>query len=97
VAVLAAIAGELAGATAAAVGSAIVSWFLPRSACRVGQDVRVSYVIPRHRVVPLAGVRGVTSEKGIWMTRLEVATGNPIVFPGQLQGKLERLISATRS
>lgn len=87
------ISGELAGAAAVAAGTAVVSWFVPQSTRCVGQDVRVRYVVPRHRVIPLASVRGMTSEKGIWITRLELTTGYPVVFPGQLQRKLEQALS----
>lgn len=70
----------------------VLCWLLPRSAERDGDLIHVRYLAPRRRSIPIAEVRGVTTEKGIWMTRLELASAYPVVFPGWIRRDLERLV-----
>ena len=83
-----------AGATVGmfAVGTAVValaaaqSLLLVRSLERRGDELRLRYVGPRRRTIPLARVAGVTGELGIWLTRIELRDGYPVVLAGRPPG-----------
>jgi nitrate/nitrite transporter NarK len=93
VAGLSAGAGNVGGAAMGFLWTLVVCWLLPRSVERDGDLLRVRYLAPRRRTIPVAEVRGVTTEKGIWMTRLELASAYPVVFPGRIQRDLELLVT----
>jgi Bacterial PH domain len=44
--------------------------------------LQIHYVLPRTRSLSVSRVRGVTIERSVWMTRIELDTGYPIVLPG---------------
>ncbi len=86
VAVASAAAGAFAAATAAVAVAAALSLLLVRSLERRGDELRLRYVGPRRRTMPLAHVAAVTSERAIWLTRIEVIDGKPVVLAGRPRG-----------
>jgi hypothetical protein len=62
------------------------SLLLVRSLERRGDELRLRYVGPRRRTIPLARVAGVTGELGIWLTRIELRDGYPVVLAGRPPG-----------
>ncbi len=62
------------------------SFFLVRSVERIGNGLRVSYIGPRWRTIPSARVLGVTTEPGIWMTRIDLEGSYPLILTGRPRG-----------
>jgi hypothetical protein len=71
----------LAGAAMLLVGL-VACYLVPRAVERRGAVLQIHYVLPRTRSLSVSRVRGVTIERSVWMTRIELDTGYPIVLPG---------------